>query len=123
MKEVLGKIRAAKGGPWLALLGICALLCLMLPGQGREGAAMTEEELRISATLSHIAGAGETRVAIYYAQEASAFGGGSRLPVGAIIVAQGAGNVGVRLNLIRAAESLLGLEASQVEVFEMEGAS
>ena len=37
-----------------------------------------------------------------------------------MIVAQGAERVDVRLNLIRAAEALLGLDARGVEVFAME---
>ena len=43
-------------------------------------------------------------------------------PVGAVIVAQGADQVAVRLNLIRAAETLLGLSAREVDVFQMEDA-
>lgn len=119
MKELLEKLRAMKGTPWLLVLVVCAAACLLLPAGGQETGSMTEEEKRFSATLSRIAGAGETRVSIYYAEEASAFGGGSRSPVGAIIVSQGAGDVSVRLDLFRAAETLLGLPASQVEVFEM----
>ena len=73
-----------------------------------------------SATLSRIAGAGEVRISIAYAQSASSFGSGTRKPTGAVIVAQGANSVTVRLELLRAAETLLGLSASQVEVFPME---
>ena len=93
---------------------------MLLPLGERNAVAMTEEEQRVSATLSKIAGAGDVRVSIYYAQEASAFGGGSRAPVGAVIVAEGAGDITVRLNLLRAAETLLGLDANQVDVFLME---
>ena len=85
------------------------------------GGGMTAEEARISQTLSRIAGAGETRVAVYYAQEASAFGsGGGRTPVGAVVVARGAEDIVTRLELRRAAETLLGLSPGQVEVFAME---
>ena len=107
---------------WTALLAVlCAAAYLMAALPLTPGAApMTEEERRFSATLSRIAGAGEIRVSIYYAQAAAAFGSGGRTPVGAVIVAQGAGDVGVRLNLLRAAETLLGLSAAQVEVFPME---
>ena len=118
MKDFFEKLRG-KGAPWLILLAVCGLACLMLPAAGQDAKGMTDEEKRISATLSRIAGAGETRVSIYYAEEASAFGGGSRTVVGAVIVAKGAGDVAVRLNLLRAAETLLGLPAAQVEVFEM----
>ena len=120
MKSFLDKIKAMKGGIWVMVLMVCAVSCLLLPS-GRENASgMTEEEKRISATLSQIAGAGETRVSIYYAQETSAFGGSGRTPVGAVIVAQGAGDVGVRLKLKRAAETLLGLPENAVEVFRRE---
>ncbi len=124
MKKWLEKIKNVRAGPWVLLAGLCAaayLLFTVNPLAGNTAASMTEEEQRLSATLSSIAGAGEIRVSIYYAQAASAFGGtGERTPIGAVIVAQGAGDVGVRLNLLRAAETLLGLSASQVEVFPME---
>jgi len=122
MKRWADKIRAMKGGLWIVLLGACALALLLYPSAGRQGAAMTEEEQRVSATLSRIAGAGEVRVSIYYAQEAASFGASAKKPVGAVIVAQGAERVDVRLNLIRAAEALLGLDARGVEVFAMEEA-
>lgn len=122
MRKWLEKIRGMKAGTWALAALLCAAAWALTTLPGRSAAGMTEEEKRISATLSRIAGAGETRVAVFYAQASSAFGGGSREPVGAVIVAAGAGDVGVRLNLIRAAETLLGLSAGQVEVFPMEGA-
>ncbi len=124
MKNWLEKIKAARMGPWMLLAAVCAAAFLLFsvnPLTKSPAVTMTEEEQRLSATLSSIAGAGEIRVSIYYAQAASAFGGtGARTPIGAVIVAQGAGDVAVRLNLLRAAETLLGLSASQVEVFPME---
>ena len=124
MKNWLEKIKNARAGPWVLLAAVCAAAYLLFTAQplaGNAAVSMTEEEQRLSATLSSIAGAGEIRVSIYYAQAASAFGGtGARTPIGAVIVAQGAGDVAVRLNLMRAAETLLGLSANQVEVFPME---
>ena len=122
MKKWLGALKTGKGGVWLAMLLLCAAAALLLPGRNGAVYGMTEEEQRYSATLSRIAGAGEVRISIAYAQAASAFGGGSRAPIGAIIVAQGAGSISVRLNLLRAAEALLGLKAGEVEVFVMEDA-
>ena len=122
-KEWLDKIKGTKGGLWIVLLMICTAALLLFPGtEKRSSIAMTEEEQRVSATLSRIAGAGEVRVSIYYAQEAAAFGSSAKTPVGAVIVAQGANQVAVRLNLIRAAETLLGLSAQEVDVFQMEDA-
>lgn len=121
MRKWLEKIRAVKGGGWLTAVLCCAAAALLLSlNGGGSPAGMTEEEQRLSATLSRIAGAGETRVSVFYAQPASAFGGGAREIVGAVIVARGAGDVRVRLDLIRAAEALLGLTGRQVEVFPME---
>ena len=120
MKSWLDRLKTMKNWPWLLALLCCAAALLLFPPGGAVKASMTEEEQRVSATLSRIAGAGEVRVSIYYAQEASAFGGGNRSPVGAVIVAQGAGDIAVRLNLLRAAETLLGLDANRVDVFLME---
>ena len=120
MKSWLDRLKTMKNWPWLLALLCCAAALLLFPPGSAKPAGMTEEEQRVSATLSKIAGAGDVRVSIYYAQEASAFGGGSRTPVGAVIVARGAGDVAVRLNLLRAAETLLGLDASRVDVFLME---
>ena len=121
MKKWLGTLKTGKGGLWLALVLLCAAAAMLLPGNRAAAPGMTEEEQRFSATLSRIAGAGEVRISIAYAQAASSFGGGSRTPTGAVIVAEGAGSVSVRLNLLRAAEALLGLNAGEVEVFVMEG--
>ena len=119
MKKWLDAVKGMKGGVWLLLIAACAA-ALLLPAASQDKAAMTEEEQRYNATLSRIAGAGEVRLSIFYAQSPSSFGSGSRQPAGAVIVAQGAGDVAVRLNLTRAAEALLGLDPGAVEVFEME---
>ena len=120
MKKWLDAVKKMKGGAWALLLAVCAAVLLLFPVSSSPAAAMTEEEQRFSATLSRIAGAGEVRVSVSYAQAASSFGSGARTPMGAVIVAQGAGDVAVRLNLTRAAEALLGLDPGAVEVFEME---
>ncbi|MBR3740084.1 MAG: hypothetical protein IKN04_06420 [Clostridia bacterium] len=119
MKKWLEAVKGMKGGIWLLLIAACGL-ALLLPASSQNRTGMTEEEQRYSATLSRIAGAGEVRISIAYAQTASSFGSASRQPTGAVIVAQGAGSVAVRLELLRAAEALLGLNAQEVEVFAME---
>ena len=82
-----------------------------------------EEEKRIAEVLSAMAGAGKVEVALFYApQENSAFAQESvrGAPTGAVVVAQGAENWQVRLQLIRAVRTLLGLPESAVDVFVME---
>ncbi len=120
MKKWLDAVKGMKGGMWLLLIAVCAAALVLSPASSQSKAAMTEEEQRYSATLSRIAGAGEVRLSIAYAQAASSFGSANRQPTGAVIVAQGAGNMAVRLELLRAAEALLGLSVQEVEVFVME---
>lgn len=105
---------------WLLIAAGVAALLLMRGGE--KGAGMTAEEQRIAQVLSAMEGAGEVKVALYYAREAGTFSGAENLrPTGAVVVAQGAGSMEVRLNLIRAVRTLLSLEENAVDVFEMEG--
>ena len=122
MKNWLEKIRGNKTGVWLLALALCAAALFLFPAAQPQAGGMTEEEKRLSATLSQIAGAGRVRLSIYYGQAPSAFGGGKQAPVGAVIVARGAEKTEVRLALLHAAETLLGLDAQRVEVFPMEDA-
>ena len=80
--------------------------------------AMTQEEKRISQALSKVEGAGCVQVAIYYSGETGAFGG-ERECIGAVAVCEGAGDMGVRINVARALETLLGLDARDVIVLKM----
>lgn len=123
MKDWLAKFKSRPLLPWLALFAVCALAALLSRAAPATG-GMTAEETRISRTLQSIAGAGETRVTIYYAPAtASLTGGNGKTPVGAVVVARGAGDLTVRLRLRQAAETLLGLKPEQLEVFSMEDGS
>jgi len=100
-------------------LVIVMLLALLFVFRGEEN-SMTQMEKRIAQTLSQTAGAGRVQVSIYYDQTSSAFGGGGNVPLGALAVCEGAGDIAVRIRLTEALKTLLGLEASQVMVLEME---
>ena len=73
--------------------------------------SVTQLESRLESILSEIEGAGKVRVMI-------AFSGEDVL--GAIVVAEGAREVGVRMELERAAATALGTELAAVNVFAME---
>ena len=109
---------------WWVAMGMLLLLCLLAASQsaGGGGGASTEEK-RIAEVLSAMEGAGRVEVALFYESEAvGAFGGsGKSRPTGAVVVAQGAGDLRVRLELIRAVRTLLGLPENAVDVFVMEG--
>ena len=106
---------------WIAAAAAAAALCFLL--QAEEGGTASQQERRIAEVLSTMAGAGRVEVALYYAQEEADLFGQSAyaVPTGAVVVAEGAGEMQVRLSLIRAVRTLLGLPETAVDVFEMEG--
>lgn len=104
---------------WLAAALAAALLLCALASGGGQGGEASQEEKRIAEVLSAIEGAGRVEVALFFGQSAGAFGA-STAPTGAVVVAQGAGDMAVRLRLIRAARTLLGLPEAAVDVFVME---
>ena len=98
-----------KDGWILAAMLFCVALCLML---GAQDESASTEESRISRVLSAIDGAGTVDVAVYYEES---------VPCGAVVVAEGAGDVAVRLRLVSAVTTLLGIGQSRVAVYEREG--
>lgn len=98
-----------KDGWLLAALTLCVGLCLVL-GATQDTGSM--EESRISRVLSGIAGAGQVELAVYYEDT---------VPCGAVVVAQGAGDIAVQLRLTSAVSALLGLDASRIAVYPLEG--
>ena len=106
---------------WLLLaMGALAAAFLLAPS---ETDTATQTEKRIAEVLSAIHGAGKVEVALFCATEESdpfAARVSSARPTGAVIVAQGADDMQVRLQLIRAVRTLLGLGENAVDVFVME---
>lgn len=120
MNKLLEKLKTGKALPFLLTLSIlCAGVFLLMPSSP-SSTAMTEEESRISRTLSAIEGAGETRIVLHYREESSALSAGRKMPDGAVIVSRGAGNIAVHLRLMEAAQALLGLDPGSIAVFPME---
>ena len=107
---------------WLACaLGILTVLTAL--GGSETTDAQTRVEQRIAEVLSAITGAGKVEVALFYAQESAGALGTTQLaavPTGAVVVAEGASDMAVRLQLIRAVRTLLGLPENAVDVFVME---
>ncbi len=122
LKALWEKWKQQKQGQWLLLILLLGLAGSLLlsdwEGTNRPSAA----EQRIAQVLSAMEGAGKVEIAIYYSSEnSSTWGEGEKnaLPVGAVVVAEGANRIDVRLSLIRAVRTLLGLDERAVEVFPM----
>lgn len=98
-----------KDGWILAAMLFCVALCLLL---GTQGSTDSTGEGRIRQVLSAIDGAGAVDVAVYYEDS---------IPCGAVVVADGAGDVAVQLRLISAVTKLLGIDQGRVAVYEREG--
>lgn len=98
-----------KDGWILAAMLFCVALCLLLDTQGSTDST---GEGRIRQVLSAIDGAGAVDVAVYYEDS---------IPCGAVVVADGAGDVAVQLRLISAVTKLLGIDQGRVAVYEREG--
>ena len=104
---------------WIFGVAAAVLLALMMAETSSEDTA-SQQERRIADVLSAMAGAGRVEVALYYAQETDAFSTPAGVPTGAVVVAEGADDITVRLELIRAVRTLLGLPENAVDVFVME---
>ena len=98
-----------KDGWIIAALLFCVALCLMLSTSTDDSSS---EESRISRVLSAIEGAGIVEVAVYYEDA---------VPCGAVVVADGAGDVAVQLRLLSAVTTLLGINQNRVSIYEREG--
>lgn len=109
-------------GPWLlAGILVMALLSLVWQTPITDGDA-SQQERRMAQVLSQIQGAGQVEVALYYSQREknTPWEETEAAPVGAVIVSQGGEDIAVRLQLIRAVSTLLGLKGDQICVFPME---
>lgn len=117
MKETMSRLPL-----WIAAAAALALLALLLNGSGQTETASAQER-RMAEVLSAMEGAGRVEVALFYAQASGGFpAADDAVPTGALVVAEGAGDMAVRLSLIRAVRTLLGLPESAVDVFVMEDA-
>ena len=104
------KMRRNRGMEWAAAAVAAGALALWLTGSGRGG---TAQEKRIGEMLSSIEGAGRVQVMV----SEGARDGERQTRV--VVIAQGAEDVRVAVELSRAACLLTGAEPEWVEVFAM----
>ena len=122
LKALWEKWKEKKHGQWLVLVLLLALSGALLLTDFDMSGGQSMVEKRISQVLSAMEGCGKVEVSIYYGQETQSVWGSSgenTVPVGAVVVAEGANKVEVRLMLMRAMQTLLGLDQQSVQVFPM----
>ena len=119
LKDVLSRLRAALTPQAVVLLAAALLLCWLAAASQRTGALPLET--RLARTLSCMEGAGRVEVTIRTREVASSGGvfGTSvseSVPCGAVVVAKGAQDPLVEMELRQAVCALLALPASSVSV-------
>jgi len=130
LRKLWEKRKGVRHVEWIVLMilvGVAGSLLLqggVTPSQIEGG--QTDLERRLAHVLSAVDGAGQVEVIVHMTQDVIAQPAGSfgmtaptkteEKPSGVIVVAEGASNLQVRLNLSRAVQTLLGLPASAVEV-------
>jgi len=126
--DFFSMLRQKKGAEILlaAVMIIGALILLLVSPGGTEtpkAASADNVEARLEETLSAIEGVGRVQAMLTYTGGRAADPGwlASEAPqgevVGVIVVAEGGGDVRVQLEVIRAVQTVLGVEANRVEVF------
>ncbi|MBQ7850378.1 MAG: hypothetical protein IJ343_11690 [Clostridia bacterium] len=107
LQNIIGYLK--RDGWLIAAICLCAAMCLLLGGAGEESPS---QESQISRVLSAMSGAGEVDVAVY-SQDA--------IPCGALVIADGASDMTVRLRLTSAVAALLGLAPERIAVYPRNG--
>ncbi len=114
-------LRGAKRMEWIIVLAAAAALILLLTSQDGTGGDRTALEARMEAVLSAVRGAGRVRVLVAEEDGASqAFSQAEAAARGVVIVADGADDLRVALELAGAAQAILGVDADKIQVLKME---
>lgn len=133
-REKMGRVKVTQWAALLLALGLAGSLLFsgswgagVLTEQPQDSGAQGDAlETRLAAVLSRMEGAGQVEVVIHYAQTVSTSAWPQESaqetgePVGVVVIAEGADNLRVRLELAQAVQTLLRLEAESVEVFAMD---
>lgn len=124
LKSLFGKLQSVRYIEWVGVLVALGVLFVLSSNTlGAGGGESSELERRLERVLGEIEGAGKVRVMVATEQAQPAFlsqeGVSSPRATGAVIVAEGAADVRVKLELIRAVSALLGIPEQSVEVFGM----
>ena len=106
----LSRMRTLRGVEWAVAAMAAGAVALLVTGSQAGG---TQYEKRLERLLSAIDGAGEVRVMV------NEFRRDGESRTGVVVIAQGAEDVRVAMDLSRAVCSLTGAEPEWVEVFAM----
>lgn len=110
MNRLLEALKTARKAEILIIVALACMLLLCLGGDREARIVSTEVEVRLECVLSEIEGAGKVCVMLSENDEEQ--------PLGAVVVAQGADEMHVVLEIQRAVKALTGLETQYIEVIK-----
>jgi hypothetical protein len=115
-------LKGAKRLEWIILLAVAAALILIFASRSAPVGEQTALESRMEAVLSAVRGAGRVKVLVSEGPgDSQTFAQQDTQAVrGVVIVADGADNLRVALDLAGAAQALLGVDADKIQVLKME---
>lgn len=120
LREAFGRLRGVRYIEWILLALAAAAAAIMLTGRSSSPEAeRTELEIRMESVLSCVEGAGKVRVLVSSGDTAAVFSQAEERRTGVVVVAEGAENIRVALELERAVQALLGVNADQIEILDM----
>ena len=124
LNQLFQRLRGVRHLEWILAIFAVAALLIFVAGlsDGQPAENVSSLEARLERVLSAVEGAGEVRVMINEpeaAQAAFMSQDSENKPAGVLVVAQGAGDIGVSMELSRAVQALLGVDAASVEILKM----
>ena len=110
MKRLMEALRSARKIEVLLITAVLCIMFLLYIGDGgrQSGQEASTEEIQMQQLLSRIEGAGEVSVMLARNEKGEA--------AGAVVVAQGADDIRVVLELQRSVHALTGLDLEHIEI-------
>lgn len=122
VRQTLERLKGIRHIEWAVAAAAAAALALLLThGEADVRSEATALEQRMESVLSCVEGAGRVRVLVNGSGSSSVLSDGRTQVLGVVVVAEGAREIRVRMELEQAVMALLGVDASQIEILGMKG--
>lgn len=120
VRDFLSRLRGVRHIEWIVLLALCAAaVLLMTDGDDGTQSERTALEMRMESVLSCMSGAGRVRVLVNQGA-GNAFSAADQPVQGVVVIAEGAADLRVALELQQAVQALLGVDVDRIEILTME---
>lgn len=111
IRQAWERLRGVRHIEWVMLCIACAAVLIVMGGAQEASGSSTQLEKRMERVLESVEGAGRVRVMVNESPQGTV--------QGVLVVAQGADNLRVVMELERAVCALMDIDSSQIEVLSM----